>query len=136
MKRQLGLGYLAVRALLARRIGSSPKAGAAPDEAVAATHPNVLVVSPYSIHPLIHGGAARIFNLVRRLSEHADVSVFIFGGGTDDPPQRAALEPFCRRIFFQRYPRSGAGVGCSKKLPQPSHPGRPARRIGERWRRR
>ena len=46
----------------------------------------------------------RIFNLTRRLAEHAEVSVLIFGGGTDDPPQRAALERFCRRVLFQRYP--------------------------------
>jgi len=49
------------------------------------------VVSPYSIYPAIHGGAVRIFNLVRGLAEHAEVSMLIFGGGTDDPPQRAAL---------------------------------------------
>ena len=66
------------------------------------------MVSPYSIHPTIHGGAVRIFNLVRRLAEHAEVSVLIFGGGTDDPPQRAALEAFCRRVLFQRVPAAGA----------------------------
>ncbi len=64
----------------------------------------MLIVAPYSIYPPIHGGAVRIFNLVQRLASHMEVSVFLFGGGTDDPPQRAALEPLCRRVFIQRLP--------------------------------
>jgi glycosyltransferase involved in cell wall biosynthesis len=66
----------------------------------------VLVVSPYSIHPAIHGGAVRIFNLIRRLADHAEISVLIFGGGTDDSEQRAALSPFCTRVLFQQVPEA------------------------------
>ena len=61
-------------------------------------------MSPYSIHPAIHGGAVRILNLSQRLADHAEVSMLILGGATDDPPQRAALAGFCRRVIFQCVP--------------------------------
>lgn len=117
LRRLVGLGSLAVGVGwrgVARRLSAGvapagalcPPAPAGDRPAAARRRPGVLVVSPYSIFPTIHGGAVRIFNLVRRLAEHAEVSMLIFGGGTDDPPQRAALAPFCRRVFFQRYPQS------------------------------
>lgn len=67
----------------------------------------VLIVSPYSIKPMIHGGAVRMGNLVRRMSAWCDVSAFIFIGGTDDPEQRRALEPWCEHILFQQMPAPG-----------------------------
>ncbi len=115
LRRLVGLGSLAAGVGwqgVARRLAAavptagtpSPPTPAGDRPAAARRRPGILVVSPYSIFPTIHGGAVRIFNLTRRLAEHAEVSVLIFGGGTDDPPQRAALEGFCRRVFFQRYP--------------------------------
>jgi len=67
----------------------------------------VLIVSPYSIEPMIHGGAVRMGNLIRRMSAWCDVSAFIIIGGTDDPEQRRALEPWCEHIFFQQMPAPG-----------------------------
>jgi glycosyltransferase involved in cell wall biosynthesis len=62
----------------------------------------VLVVTPFSVHPLIHGGAVRIFNLVRRMAGWCDVSLLILSGGTDDPEQRRAYQTWCERVLFHR----------------------------------
>jgi hypothetical protein len=56
---------------------------------------------------MIHGGAVRMGNLIRRMSAWCDVSAFIFIGGTDDPEQRRALEPWCGHVFFQQMPAPG-----------------------------
>lgn len=110
MRRLLGILYLAAwktrRALWGRL---SPRASTPPPEPAGAANKSaarysVLVVSPYSIHPLIHGGAVRIGNLIQKMSAWCDVSAFIFIGGTDDPGQREALEPWCDRVFFQQAP--------------------------------
>ncbi len=61
----------------------------------------VLWVSPYSIFPMIHGGAVRLGNLLRRLSARCDLYVLVMIGGSDDPEQRQQLAPFCREVFFQ-----------------------------------
>ena len=72
--------------------------------------PRVLLVSPYSIHPMIHGGAVRLGNLVRRLQRHCELDLFIFLGGSDDPEQRAALAAEGRRVFFQQVPDPGSSA--------------------------
>lgn len=69
--------------------------------------PRLLLVSPWSLFPPIHGGAVRIGNLIRQLSESFDLFLLIFLGGTDDPAQRQAFEPFCREVFFQLLPNPG-----------------------------
>lgn len=83
-----------------RRRGSRP----AGDREAAPHRPRILVVSPFSIHPVIHGGAVRISNLIRRLASTTDVSLLVLGGGTDDPGHRRAYEPFCEHVFFHRLP--------------------------------
>ncbi len=107
----LGIGYLAassaIRTLQGRLHGSG-RIHLPTEAKTVHGRPRILVVSPYSVYPLIHGGAVRIFNLVRELSRSSEVSVLIFGGGTDDPSQRSALEPYCRRVLFQKYPEHGA----------------------------
>jgi glycosyltransferase involved in cell wall biosynthesis len=128
MKRPLGLGWLAAvtaartgaQRLLGRGwpagSGSSARRRPVRDRA-SGPKPAVLVVSPYSIYPTIHGGAVRIFNLVRRLSDQFEISLLIFGGGTDDPPQRAELERFCRRVLFQRLPEPDPALDPWGRLP-------------------
>ena len=128
MRRLLGLAWLAadtgcrsvLRWALGRgwpRGGGRSRAAAEPDARDARGRPAVLVISPYSVHPMIHGGAVRIFNLVQRLAEHAEVSMLVFGGGTDDPDQRAALAPSCRRVLFQRLPERAAADDLWGTLP-------------------
>ena len=57
---------------------------------------------------MIHGGAVRIGNLVRRMAADFDLDLLILVGGTDDPEQRQALEEHCRRVFFQQLPEVDA----------------------------
>lgn len=57
----------------------------------------------------------RIGNLVRHLSQTFDIDLLVFLGGTDDPPHRQALGPFCRRIHFQRLPDPPGDV--TRRLP-------------------
>jgi glycosyltransferase involved in cell wall biosynthesis len=87
--------------------------GRRPKPAVSAAvprKPRVLVVSPLSIHPVIHGGAVRISNLIRRMAPASRVSLLVLGGGTDDPGHRCAYEPFCERVLFQHLPDPGDPV--------------------------
>jgi rhamnosyltransferase len=65
--------------------------------------PRVLIVSPYSIYPPNHGGAVRLYNLVRRLADRCRVHLLIFNQEGEDPVQRAALEPLCSRVDFHRW---------------------------------
>ena len=99
------LGALAFeggRARLRRRRGPPTFSIPAP-EATAGWRPRVLIVSPYPIYPPDHGGGVRLFNLVKRLSNACDLSLLIFIRSDDDPAQRAALEPYCRRIDFHHW---------------------------------
>ncbi|MEM1205601.1 MAG: glycosyltransferase [Acidobacteriota bacterium] len=64
----------------------------------------VLVAYPYSLHPMNHGGAVRIRNLMRRMLADFDVILFGFVGGSDDPEQRAALEAEGYRVVYQKIP--------------------------------
>ena len=65
--------------------------------------PRVLLVTPYSIFPPHHGGAVRLYNLVRRLGERSRLHLLIFSQQGEDAAQRAALEPFCARVDFHRW---------------------------------
>ena len=65
--------------------------------------PRVLIVCPYPIHPPNHGGGVRLSNLVRLLSKEVDLFLLIFVQARDDPPQREALEPYCRGVFFHHW---------------------------------
>lgn len=76
--------------------------------------PRLLIVSPYSIDPPIHGGAVRLRNLIAQVAESLEIYVLVFVGGTDDPQQRRALAPWCRRVFFQQLPE---GQGERPDLP-------------------
>lgn len=84
------------------------------DHEVPSHRPRLLLVSPWSLIPPIHGGAVRIGNLIRHLDAFFEIDLLVFLGGTDDPAHREALAPFCRRIFFQRLPEL---PGATKSLP-------------------
>ncbi|MGP8246320.1 MAG: glycosyltransferase [Bryobacteraceae bacterium] len=64
------------------------------------------VLSPYFPYPLSHGGAVRIWNLLREISREFDVELFAF---TDGPRLSAAdLEPvlaLCARLVLVEKPR-------------------------------
>lgn len=102
----LGTGWRLLRASWRRRTAAEPSSKAAPRTAAVASEarrPKILVVSPYVIHPPHHGGGIRLFNLIRQLSDRCDLYLLIFLRGADDPEQRAALAPYCKRVEFHSW---------------------------------
>jgi rhamnosyltransferase len=65
--------------------------------------PRVLVVSPYHVWPADHGGGVRLYNLVRELGSRCDLHLLVFSQSGEDPEQRAALQPHCRRVDFHHW---------------------------------
>ena len=65
--------------------------------------PRVLMVSPYSIYPPSHGGAVRLFNLIRRLAEDCDLHLIVFTREDDDVAQQQALEPFAKKVHLHHW---------------------------------
>ncbi len=62
--------------------------------------PRLLVVSPYSPYPPVHGGAVRILALLRRLRPHVDVTLLAYGDTAAelDPASAAELRRICREV--------------------------------------
>jgi len=60
------------------------------------------VLSPYLPYPLAHGGAVRIYNLLREISREFDVELFAFREGEAD---LGDLREFCARIVLVEKPR-------------------------------
>jgi glycosyltransferase involved in cell wall biosynthesis len=73
------------------------------DGGAAPRGPRVLIVMPYSIYPPHHGGAVRLYNLVRALGRRCDLHLLIFSRDGEDEVQRAELEPHCARVDFHRW---------------------------------
>lgn len=64
----------------------------------------VAVLSPYFPYPLSHGGAVRIFNLLREMSEEFDVFLFAFGDNETGDVLRPVLD-LCARVILADKPR-------------------------------
>lgn len=64
----------------------------------------VAVLSPYFPFPLSHGGAVRIFNLLREIAKEFDVELFAFTDGDEEAETAPVLE-FCARVVLVRKPR-------------------------------
>ena len=62
--------------------------------------PRVLIVSPYSPYPPVHGGAVRILALLRRLAPVADVTLLSYADTQAelDPRSTAELQAICRDV--------------------------------------
>ena len=80
----------------------------------------VAVLSPYFPFPLSHGGAVRIYNLLREISQEFDIELFAFidedpatWGGPPGPPDTEQSTPgglphpldFCARLVLVQKPR-------------------------------
>jgi glycosyltransferase involved in cell wall biosynthesis len=63
----------------------------------------VAVLSPYFPYPLAHGGAVRIFNLLREIAREFDVELLTFQDG-DEKPDAAPVLEFCSRVVLVRRP--------------------------------
>jgi glycosyltransferase involved in cell wall biosynthesis len=62
----------------------------------------VAVLSPYFPFPLAHGGAVRIYNLLREMAKEFDIELFAF---TDGPVETAPVLEFCARAVLVEKPR-------------------------------
>ena len=98
-KTWLGAGCRRTMRALARPLPAEPDAGVPS----LARRPRLLIVSPYRLYPLDHGGGVRIYNLVRRLAQHCDIHLLVFYREDEDRAQRAALEPLVKTLHFHRW---------------------------------
>ncbi|MBZ5727761.1 MAG: glycosyltransferase family 4 protein [Acidobacteriia bacterium] len=64
----------------------------------------VAVLSPYFPFPLAHGGAVRIYHLLREMAAEFDVELFAFTDGAEEP-DTAPLAALCARIVLVKKPR-------------------------------
>jgi len=64
----------------------------------------IAVLSPYFPYPLAHGGAVRMFNLLREVAREFDVELFAFTDDDAVPPAAPVLE-FCARVVLVAKPR-------------------------------
>lgn len=62
----------------------------------------VAVLSPYLPFPLSHGGAVRIYNLLREMAREFDVELFAF---RDGDAEVGGLADFCARVVVVEKPR-------------------------------
>jgi glycosyltransferase involved in cell wall biosynthesis len=62
----------------------------------------VAVLSPYFPFPLAHGGAVRIYHLLREMAKEFDIELFAF---TDDQVEPAPVLEFCARLALVEKPR-------------------------------
>ena len=61
----------------------------------------VAVLSPYFPYPLAHGGAVRIYHLLREMAREFDVELFSFSDDGETPEASPLLE-FCARVVWVR----------------------------------
>jgi len=66
--------------------------------------PRVAVLSPYFPYPLSHGGAVRIFHLLREAAREFDVFLFAFREGAE-PPETGPVLDFCAKVILVGKPR-------------------------------
>ncbi len=64
----------------------------------------VAVLSPYLPYPLSHGGAVRIYNLLREIAREFDIELFAFTDGGCEQ-ELAPVLAFCARIVLVEKPR-------------------------------
>jgi ribosomal protein S18 acetylase RimI-like enzyme/glycosyltransferase involved in cell wall biosynthesis len=64
----------------------------------------IAIVSPYFPFPLSHGGAVRIFNLLREMSCEFDIFLFVFRDAETEDDLRPVLD-LCARVILAGKPR-------------------------------
>ena len=60
----------------------------------------ILIISPYSIFPPIHGGAVRVFHLIQELSRQHQISVLAWVRNKEEQQSNQALQQYCRSTSF------------------------------------
>ena len=83
---------------------ASEKYSVAEGRPLSASRRRVAVLSPYFPYPLAHGGAVRIYNLLREASKHFDVFLFAFAENPQ-PDDVAHVMEFTARAVLMELPR-------------------------------
>jgi ribosomal-protein-alanine acetyltransferase len=65
---------------------------------------SIAVLTPYFPYPLSHGGAVRMFNLLRETAREFDVILYAFTEGSAITELEAVLD-FCSRVYLVEKPR-------------------------------
>jgi len=63
----------------------------------------IAVLSPYFPYPLSHGGAVRIYHILREMARDFDIELFAFTDGT--APETAPILEICARVVLVEKPR-------------------------------
>ncbi len=63
----------------------------------------LLLVMPYRIYPPRHGGAVRLYGLLRQLAERCDLFLLRFDQRGECRLERNELERFCRRVDYHHW---------------------------------
>ncbi len=75
----------------------------------------IAILSPYFPFPLAHGGAVRIYNLLRQIATEFDIELFAF---TDAPVDPAPILEFCPRVVLVEKPRYREPRWCTLLPPE------------------
>ena len=95
----------------------------------------IAVLTPYLPYPLAHGGAVRMFNILREMATEFDIELFAFVEGSA-APDLGPIRDFCTRIILVQKPTYRA-ARWSTWLPPEVHEYRsPAMRLALRRERR
>jgi ribosomal protein S18 acetylase RimI-like enzyme len=66
---------------------------------------SIAVLTPYFPYPLAHGGAVRMFNLLREMAREFDVVLYAFTETKVDDADLSPVLAFTSRVFFVEKPR-------------------------------
>jgi ribosomal-protein-alanine acetyltransferase len=66
---------------------------------------SVAILTPYFPYPLSHGGAVRMFNLLKETAREFDVVIYAFTEGAVTPEDLAPVLEFATRIYLVAKPR-------------------------------
>lgn len=69
------------------------------------TRAKVCVLTPYLPYPLSHGGAVRLYNLLRQASVEFDIALYAFYEQPPKPEDLAPVTAFCARVVLVEKPR-------------------------------
>ena len=67
--------------------------------------PRVAVLSPYFPYPLSHGGAVRIYNILREAASEFDIVLFAFAEEPETAARNTPVLDFCARVILFPNPR-------------------------------
>ncbi len=96
---------------LVRRVGPSSQRGLGGGEPIdlgalelrLGRRARLLLVMPYRIYPPRHGGAVRLYGLLRQLAERCDLFLLRFDQRGECRLERNELERFCRRVEYHHW---------------------------------